>query len=1249
MTVRLLILFALVCAILLSTLAWLLATESGLQFLWHQAAVRAGPELTATRVTGSLAGRLHLESLAYRAEGLDLELEQLEIAWEPRALLGGTLHFSEIRAATLRYVQTGESAPGPVELPALTLPLRVRVDALHIDTASITTSRDAEPLQLRDIGLSARADGSRVTLSRLALAAPGFSLAGSAGLDLQGDYPLHGELQWQWHDGTMAPLIAQTRLDGSLRRLELQQAISPPYGASARLTVSDTLEQPSIDGTLQLRNSDLQAIVAGWPALHADAALNLAGPVGQLRIKGNGSVRDAQDNRVDATLDAEMLPAQLQLRKLQLSLPEQPARLQLQGRIDFAATTGFDLVADWQELAWPLHGDTRLSSSHGALALAGDLNAYEVNGSTRVEGRAYPPVELDLRGHGNLKTFDITTLHAKLLDGVVEGSARLAWEPQTKASLQLTGTGLNPAVQWKDWPGKLSLRLKATMDAGGDAWLLRFEEAHASGNLRGQPLQLAGSGSYRPGMWEIADGTLSSGPNHFKLQGQAGDHFDLAWEIDSPDLATLAPATSGQLSGKGGLKGTPQAPRLTVQLNGRELRYHGDGIRSLRLGADIDAGGEASSRLDLKVAGGRLAGQELDRLDLTGTGTPEAHDLEIAADGEHIEATVKLGGSWREDTWTYTLRQADVTPAGGGTWRLTQAVTGRVNSAGMHLPDTCWNSGDAGLCLQGELQEAARTAEFRLHDLPLATLAGLLPYGMGLQGTLAGEGHYRQAAGVAATGHLRLETSSGQLAFAETAETHDTILAFAPGHATLDVDAEDARLDLNLPLQADAGNFTGHIRLSPHGRDWLHGRLAGEVQARIPDISFAGELLPEVSDLQGRLDGEIKLAGTPASPRLQGHLLLADARALLDTPGLQLEDVRIELAGRPDGGIRLDAQARSGDGLLQATGSANPDAEPTSAKLSIRGDDVRLLNTLDARIDASPQLEVTLSGSRIDVGGEIVVPRATIQPRKLPGSAISPSRDQVIIGEEDQAVASRNYPIHTHVRFTLGKDVEFDGLGLTGKLGGSILAVDEPGRPTQASGELNIRDGKYRAYGQDLEIRRGRLLFAGGPITEPGIDLEAIRRPTSDILTGVKVYGSLQQPELSLFSEPPMTQSAQLSWLVLGRPLEGNTSDSEKSALNRAALLLGMSGGATLGKELGKKIGVDKVSVESEAGDTTTASLLVGKYLTPKLLVSYGIGLFEPVSALHLRYTLSSHWKLVGKTSTLGSSTDLFYEIESGK
>jgi translocation and assembly module TamB len=607
-----------------------------------------------------------------------------------------------------------------------------------------------------------------------------------------------------------------------------------------------------------------------------------------------------------------------------------------------------------------------------------------------------------------------------------------------------------------------------------------------------------------------------------------------------------------------------------------------------------------------------------------------------------------VDGGWQQKTWTYTLRQAELLPAGLAAWNLQQAVTGQVSATQATLPQTCWTAASSELCLQGSVAEKGSEAAFRLQDLPLASLAGLLPAGIQLQGMLNGNGRYQQAGTAAATAQVQLTTTAGELRVENEAGEPDILLAFAPGRMQLDLDAEKAGIDFALPLQANAGSLAGQATLSAGRQGWSDARLTGKVLARLPDIAFVDQLLPDVSNLHGRLDGEFRVAGTLAAPRLQGNLLLSGARAQLDTPGLQLEDMRIELTGQPDGEIQLDARTRSGDGELQVRGKATLAGAQPGAQLRIEGDNFRVMNTLEAEIDASPRLDVSLNGQRIDVNGSVLVPRAEIRPRQLSGSAVAASPDQVIIEDGEPAGAGADFPVYARVRFTMGDAVRFDGLGLTGRLGGSVVVVDEPGQPTRASGELNINDGRYRAYGQELTIRRGRLLFAGGPLSEPGLDIEAVRQPVPDILAGVKVRGNLQQPVVTTFSEPPMSQSEQLSWLVLGRSMQDNTSDSEQSALNNAALMLGLTGGESLGKQLGEKIGVDEVEVTSDAGDTTSASLLVGKYLTPKLLVSYGVGLFEPVSTLRLRYTLSSKWKLIGEASELRSGADLFYVIETG-
>jgi translocation and assembly module TamB len=394
----------------------------------------------------------------------------------------------------------------------------------------------------------------------------------------------------------------------------------------------------------------------------------------------------------------------------------------------------------------------------------------------------------------------------------------------------------------------------------------------------------------------------------------------------------------------------------------------------------------------------------------------------------------------------------------------------------------------------------------------------------------------------------------------------------------------------------------------------------------------------------------MQISGSLKAPVLEGNISTTDTRLTLDAPGITLEKVAMTLKGQPDGNIALNLAAQSGEGQLTIRGEGNLHAKPRYAHFQITGNDFQVMDTREANISASPDLNLTVSGKRLDIDGEIRVPDANIRPRKLPESSVSISADQIIVADDEETASAKDYQVSSRVRFILGNRVKFDGFGLKGRITGNLIAKDRPGNPTTASGELAIHDGNYRAYGQNLDIRTGRLLFAGGPITEPGLDIEAVRRPSPGILVGVKARGNMRKPDFSLFSEPGMSQSDQLSWLVLGRPLESEASSQDRNSMNQAAIMLGLGGGLALTEEYGEKLGIDEISIESDPDDETNqASLLVGKYLSPKLLVSYGVGIFEPVSTLRLRYALGSKWKLVGESSALRSSADLFYVIELGK
>lgn len=80
-----------------------------------------------------------------------------------------------------------------------------------------------------------------------------------------------------------------------------------------------------------------------------------------------------------------------------------------------------------------------------------------------------------------------------------------------------------------------------------------------------------------------------------------------------------------------------------------------------------------------------------------------------------------------------------------------------------------------------------------------------------------------------------------------------------------------------------------------------------------------------------------------------------------------------------------------------------------------------------------------------------------------------------------------------------------------------------------------------------------------------------------------------------------------------------------------------------MGDRIASTFGLD--SVEFTGGSREDSALQVGKYLSPKLYLGYGIGIFEPLSTVIMRYKLSKIWSLKAE-SGVETSIDFLYTHE---
>jgi len=79
-----------------------------------------------------------------------------------------------------------------------------------------------------------------------------------------------------------------------------------------------------------------------------------------------------------------------------------------------------------------------------------------------------------------------------------------------------------------------------------------------------------------------------------------------------------------------------------------------------------------------------------------------------------------------------------------------------------------------------------------------------------------------------------------------------------------------------------------------------------------------------------------------------------------------------------------------------------------------------------------------------------------------------------------------------------------------------------------------------------------------------------------------------------------------------------------------------------LAQQLGSKVGIQDVSLESDLDET---SLVLGRYLSPRLYISYGVSLTQQLNTVKLRYTLSDRWTVKTEAGQ-ARGADLVYTIQ---
>lgn len=454
--------------------------------------------------------------------------------------------------------------------------------------------------------------------------------------------------------------------------------------------------------------------------------------------------------------------------------------------------------------------------------------------------------------------------------------------------------------------------------------------------------------------------------------------------------------------------------------------------------------------------------------------------------------------------------------------------------------------------------------------------------------------------------------------------------------AQVDVDWDGQRLQTLGRWDSErAGQVTASLQATPpaepaNALPWPISpdtMLSGSVQAQWPSLAVLAPWLPPGWRVDGRLQTDAQIGGTWATPTVVGTVEGASLRLASLADGIDWRDGHLH-ARLTERTLDIEQLRFTGTGGIEAGGMLSGSGRvgwtpgsPPMARLNLQAQRWRVLARADRRLTLSGDMALLAEARRLSVNGELRVDQARW---RLPDADTPRLGDDVVVrGAPPAPAASGPWPPGwtgaVDVALALGSDFWLEGRGLDTRLTGSLRWQQNDAQPPRLSGEVNTRNGRYRAYGQTLEIARGALRF-GGVVDDPALDLLAVRSQPQQTV-GVAVSGTARAPRVRLYAEPSLPDSEILAWLVLGRPATGV--GAESALLQRAALAL-LSGTDGGGVGLPSIVGLDELAYEGEGtnadGTPRAGAVSLGKRLSNRLYLGYRrslVGLVGTVSVLY--------------------------------
>jgi translocation and assembly module TamB len=1216
-------------------------------------------ELTIDYHSGGVSSELHLSSVAWQHPASKVDVYNLRLSFKLSCVLRFALCIDSLSTDKIVVqVQPKQlsTSPEPVT-SAFTLPFPFLIENFSFNKFSLKVQNTADITWQK---LSGKLDFNQdLRLDKVYL--DGFNLKTYA-LDkttLLAQPEPFDWATWQYQPMTSLPILLPMSFnvlafDMSRTRLQLagQEAVKL---SKVSLIAKGTKKKVQLD-ELQIVHEQGRLIAKGNMQLSGDfehdfsveANAQLAEqPPLKLTLRSLGNIHSLSTKveLIETTLSAKtpVVASKAKPLTLAIDMTTQLSKAILPVRMKLS----------WRCLQWPLT-ESEVMSDKGVVEINGDLNALKMTVQTIIAGTNVPNTKVTLSAiaasTAKSKSFELKELLLETLSGQVLSKGELTFSEFINWQGSSVINNLNPGVFWPEWVADINGEVSTQANNRQGIWDAKLSKLDIKGQWQGYPLSMTGNVDFHQNNGlQLQALSLENAENSLLLNGEISkqQQLDIEFMLNAADLSKTLPQLGGALKLAGNLRGSSEQPEASYELSGSQLIFSDISIQQAVGNGNIKWNEQKPVELNLQLMGIQGVNNQVDKAQIVLIGDASNHQLDLTTSGQNTSVNLSIQGQLNQTSWEGNWLSGDIESSYANlTLRDPFKMEADWTKQQYLIAPHCWGHDNNELCIKlAEFKENILAWDLSLKEFDvLSVVRRLIPSMSEIQTKsrlnleLSGDWDMEQLPNA----NLNASLSPADWVFKEQ---NNLKLTLDETLVNAQITQNNILANINL-----SGNKIGVLSTSLEGQsgvydDPLTRPIRGELLIERFDLAAFKALLPQLDVLQGEINGQALIDGTLGSPLLTGELTLAKGELKDESLPVALSAIEqsIKLKGK-------SADFKGSYKLGKGQGEMFGDIAwiPTlKGNLHLSGEELEFDYQSMIKAKVSPNISLMFEPNNLEINGEVTIPYARVKVRELPKGSISPSKDVILVEKQAELDASQQrlaLNVLLNVDPLSSNNVKLDAFGLTTDLQGE-LRLQNNKIEIFGNGEVQLVNGRYRAYGQNLIIREGDILFTSS-LARPFLNIEAVRDPvlTSDsVIAGLRVEGVAQNPKISVFSEPVMEQQQILSYMLTGRGMGESSGDSQDTILTNALLSLGLGQSENLISKVGNKLGFEDVNIETSGQGDSTQLSLTGT-IAPGVQLRYGVGVFDSISEVAIRYELIP--KLyIEAISGVSTAIEIYYQF----